>query len=74
LLVGGLLIGGVLAQFANWRWVFFLVAIPIAGICILFIPPQPSIAAKDRPGLDPIDISILTRSLLYLDLTEGLHH
>jgi predicted MFS family arabinose efflux permease len=54
--------GGILVEFANWHWIFFLItliAIPIAVICFIFIPPQP-IDQTERPNLDVIGISALT--------------
>jgi MFS family permease len=65
--VGGLLIGGVLAEFATWHWIFFLItliAVPIALICFVFIPTQPTMAASERPGLDVIGVSTLTGSFM----------
>jgi MFS family permease len=64
--VGGLLIGGVLAEFATWHWIFWLItliAVPIALVSFIFIPTQPLTPASERPGLDLIGITTLTGSL-----------
>ncbi|KAI1415634.1 drug resistance protein [Hypoxylon sp. FL1857] len=80
--VFGNIIGGFIASFANWRWVFgatggLAVAVTLAGI--LFIPPPPPHLATRKDGLaslksvDWIGGALVTASILALlfALAEG---
>lgn len=67
--VVGLVIGGIIVQWASWRWVFWAAAIlafPLAGICIVSIPAV-GVSEKraDRfKSLDLPGITILTSALI----------
>ncbi|KAI0919870.1 hypothetical protein AcV5_001822 [Taiwanofungus camphoratus] len=77
----GFIIGGIFVEYASWHWVFWfvaMVAFPIAGLCILLIPPDERVANVDMQGpkwksLDLIGISILTAALILFifALTSG---
>lgn len=81
----GLLIGAVLVQLADWRWVFWfatIIALPVAMVSVLLIPAQHKQdeshqgalnAAKKMQGLDIIGVSFLTASfvLFIYAMTEG---
>ncbi|OBZ72813.1 putative MFS-type transporter EfpA [Grifola frondosa] len=69
----GLIIGAIFVEFASWSWVFWfvaLVAVPIAGICILLIPAQEprlgdvSLRGAKWKSLDIVGVSILTAALI----------
>ncbi|THH31696.1 hypothetical protein EUX98_g2500 [Antrodiella citrinella] len=71
--ISGLIIGAIFVQFADWRWVFWfvaLVAIPVAGFCVVFIPPYESRDTAASTGyakwrsLDLGGVSILTAALI----------
>jgi hypothetical protein len=56
-------------QYASWPWIFWLntiLAVPIAGACVLFIPTVPKEQTEDEPtglkakSLDVIGVSVLT--------------
>ncbi|KAI1107641.1 drug resistance protein [Jackrogersella minutella] len=64
--VFGNIIGGFIASFANWRWVFgatggLAIAVTLAGI--LFIPPPPPCLAPRKSGIS---------SLKHVDWTGGV--
>jgi MFS family permease len=65
----GLIIGGFLVQWASWPWVFWLaaiIAIPIAIVCLFFIPDVGAVEIRnDRfRSLDVPGVSILTSALI----------
>ncbi|EGN97457.1 hypothetical protein SERLA73DRAFT_110686 [Serpula lacrymans var. lacrymans S7.3] len=69
----GLLIGAVFVQYASWHWVFWfvaMVAVPVALLCIIVIPPQPEPLDGPEPqaskfkSLDTTGVSILTVALI----------
>ncbi|PCH34679.1 MFS general substrate transporter, partial [Wolfiporia cocos MD-104 SS10] len=66
----GLIIGAIFVQYASWSWVFWfvaMVAFPIAGICLLLVPPQEEkvhIQGKRWKSLDLVGVSILTAALI----------
>lgn len=52
LLVLGLLVGAIFAKLASWRWIFWFItmlALPMAVIAALFLPPQTEVV---DPSLD----------------------
>lgn len=68
-LVLGLIIGAVLVEYTNWRWVFWfvgLVALPVAVTCVFLVPPQrafvsmPGSQAAKFKSLDLVGVSLLT--------------
>ncbi|KAI0841053.1 drug resistance protein [Hypoxylon sp. FL0890] len=80
--VFGNIIGGFIASYANWRWVFgatggLAITVTLAGI--LFIPPPPPHLATEKDGIsslksvDWIGGTLVTASILALlfALTEG---
>ncbi|EHK17433.1 uncharacterized protein TRIVIDRAFT_75898 [Trichoderma virens Gv29-8] len=78
--VFGNILSGFIAQYADWKWVFGVLAImgAIVSICgILFIPaPPPSASSASRkgpPSIDWIGATLITIGLLALTfaLTEG---
>ncbi|GJE88722.1 MFS general substrate transporter [Phanerochaete sordida] len=80
----GLLVGAIFVKLASWRWIFWfisIIAIPIAILSAMFIPPQrhddeplnqPTVLQKIN-SLDLGGISLLTVSviLFIFALTEG---
>ena len=67
----GLIIGAILVQYADWRWVFWfatLVAIPVSILSLMLIPAQQKTKyeSSKMQGLDIIGVSILTIALVLL--------
>jgi MFS family permease len=62
----GLIIGGVLTDVANWRWVF-LINVPV-GLVLAFAAPRvvPESRGEDRPALDVQGALTLTAALAAL--------
>ncbi|KAK3905668.1 hypothetical protein C8A05DRAFT_30482 [Staphylotrichum tortipilum] len=77
----GNLLGGIIAQFASWKWVFVIIALAafaISAAALFVIPPpkkEPEAAAPTgpRPAIDWIGAFLVTVGLLALlfALTEG---
>ena len=80
----GNIFGGVLAQFLDWRWVFWIFGIlaavcTVAGICVIPLPPPPTTTTTQaqstamRKTVDWIGGAIITVGLVILlfALSEG---
>ena len=79
--VFGIVIGGVLVQFASWSWIFWVtacLAIPTSILCVFLIPTQAAHAQRKSSlskieELDLVGIFLLTVAfvLLIFALTSG---
>ncbi|KAH8105286.1 MFS general substrate transporter [Cristinia sonorae] len=73
--ISGIILGAIFVQYADWRWVFWfvaLIAIPVAGLCVVLIP-NPRSESRGLAGtsgyarwrsLDMVGVSILTAALI----------
>ena len=72
----GLILGGVLTEYASWRWVFF-VNLPIAGVAVLgAVAVLPHSRDEDAQGFDVAGAVLVTGGLMALvyGLVKGNDH
>jgi len=77
----GNVLGGIIAEYVSWKWVFIIIALVAFVICVAALftipPPPPSAVTKpessQRPSVDWLGAALITGGLLALlfALTEG---
>ncbi|CAE6492998.1 unnamed protein product [Rhizoctonia solani] len=72
----GTIIGAVLAEYASWRWIFWvisIISIPAATACIFLIPESPRCKEAKASQLDALGVMILITAvvLFVYALTTG---